>query len=800
MRSGDDTADRPRGTVPAPGTQLVVDTHGIVVGWSPQAQALLGYSAEEVLGRPVTVLLTGISRQTSPHSSGSEAPPGGGAIRHRSGRRLEMGVRARPTVSGDGGVLWSLLLTPTDVSGPPELDGAVLRALLTQSPLGLQVLDPDLRVMWFNTAAPGLRGLPGDEVVGRPAREVAPGLVDDTMEQMMRDVLGTGRPVVDFEHVGRPPSDPEHEHVYSVSLFRLQDDGGSLLGLMVASTDVSERHRARSGLDLLLDAGTRIGTTLDVTTTCGELAGAAVPRLADIAVVDILDDVLQGQAPPPGPVSSRTLLRRAAFQSAEGARAEVAYRVGEVDISYPRSFRECLADLRPRLVPRLEVDSEWVTHDARRAELIRRSGAHSLMLVPLTARGVVLGLAGFYRTAAPEPFEEDSLALATELCARAAVCIDNARRYTRERAAALILQSSLLPQTLPVQNAVEVAERHVSAAAAGDWYDVIPLSGARVALVVGHVPGQGMHAAAAMGRLRTAINTLAAQDLATDELLAAVDDLVTGPGRSGAPTPGAQAPNEEAVGATCVYAVYDPITRRCTLARAGHPSPVIASPHGAVHIPDIPLGPPLGSGQPPHEPIELELAEGSTLAMFTASLTDRHDGASQDGLDRLRRLLTNPLPVLQDTCDAAIGAQHPRSPDDGIVLLLARTRTLDTNHVASWTLPNDPAVVTTARALTSRQLTTWGLQDLDFTTQLVVSELVTNAIRYATGPIQQRLILDRTLICEVTDGSSTAPHLRHADLADEGGRGLYLIAQLTQRWGTRFAARGKTIWAEQTLP
>lgn len=196
----------------------------------------------------------------------------------------------------------------------------------------------------------------------------------------------------------------------------------------------------------------------------------------------------------------------------------------------------------------------------------------------------------------------------------------------------------------------------------------------------------------------------------------------------------------------------------------------------------------------------MELAEGSTLAMFTASLTDRHDGASQDGLDRLRRLLTNPLPVLQDTCDAAIGAQHPRSPDDGIVLLLARTRTLDTNHVASWTLPNDPAVVTTARALTSRQLTTWGLQDLDFTTQLVVSELVTNAIRYATGPIQQRLILDRTLICEVTDGSSTAPHLRHADLADEGGRGLYLIAQLTQRWGTRFAARGKTIWAEQTLP
>lgn len=186
--------------------------------------------------------------------------------------------------------------------------------------------------------------------------------------------------------------------------------------------------------------------------------------------------------------------------------------------------------------------------------------------------------------------------------------------------------------------------------------------------------------------------------------------------------------------------------------------------------------------------------------MFTASLAEPHRDASQDGLGPLRRFLSNPVPALQDTCDAVIGARQPSSPDDDIVLLLARTRALEADQVASWTLPNDPAVVTTARALTSRHLATWGLQELDFTTQLVVSELVTNAIRYATGPIQLRLILDRTLICEVTDGSSTAAHLRRADLADEGGRGLYLIAQLTERWGTRFSARGKTIWAEQTLP
>jgi PAS domain S-box-containing protein len=791
MDAHDDTAGRQDGWVAAHGARLVVDTHGVVVEWSPQAEALLGYSAEEVLGRPVTILLAGPGKQ---EASTAWERTRGGAFRHRSGPILHVGVQLWPAVGEGGVVRWSVLLAPEDGSTQPEIDASVLRAVLTQSPLGVQVLDPDLRLMRFNTAAPGVRGVLGEEAVGRPVREVAPGVVDDSMERMLRDVLDTGRPVIDVEHVGRPPSDPDHEHVYSVSLFRLQDRAGGVVGLLAASTDISDRHRARADLGLLLDAGRHIGTTLDVTTTCRELVEAAVPRLADIAVVDIVDEVLQGQAPPPGPVSASAPLRRAAFQSIEGSKATVAYRVGEVNLSYPRSFRDCLADLQPRLARHLEIDTEWAVHDARRAKLIRQTGAHSLMVVPLTARGVVLGLASFYRTATPDPFEEDSLAVAAELGARAAVCIDNARRYTRERTAAGILQSSLLPHAIPAQNAVDVALGHVSATASGDWYDVIPLSGARVALVVGHVPGHGMHAAAAMGRLRTAINTLAGQDLAPDELLAHLADLVKGPADNAAPATG-----EQTIGTTCVYAVYDPIARRCTLARAGHPAPVVASPHGAVDVPDIPVGPALGSERLPYETIELELPEGSTLALFSSGLTKTKEGDPQQGLFRLRGILGDPLPTLQNTCDAIIRAQHPTTPDDDVVLLLARTRTFDTDQVASWTLPNDPAVVTNARSLTSRQLATWGLQELDFTTQLVVSELVTNAIRYATGPIQQRLIRDRTLICEVTDDSSTAPHLRNADPADEGGRGLYLIAQIAERWGTRFAARGKTIWAEQAL-
>ncbi|WP_406362690.1 SpoIIE family protein phosphatase [Streptomyces sp. NBC_01579] len=798
MSTREDPAGCQDGSVADQGARLVVDDHGVVVEWSSQAQALLGYSAEEVLGRRVAVLLTGPGEQTDPGACEVRKSAREPAVRHRSGQGLAVGIQVWPIVGEGDAVWWSVLLTPAGGSGRLSIDSAVLRAVLTQSPLGLQVLDPDLRLMRFNTAAPGVRGLLGEEVIGRPIREVAPGVVDDALERMLRDVLDTGRPVIDVEHAGRPPSDPDHEHIYSVSLYRLQDRAGGVIGLLTASTDISERHRARAGLDLLLDASTRIGTTLDVGTTCEELVGVAVPSLADIAVVDIVDEVLQGTAPQPGPVSSHAVLRRAAFKSTEGELASVAYRVGEVNLSYPRFFRDCLADLRPRLVQDLEIDSEWAVHDARRAELIRRTGAHSLMVVPLTARGIVLGLASFYRTTTPDPFEEDILALTADLGARAALCIDNARRYTRERTAALILRSSLLPEALPAQNAVEIALHHVSAAA-GDWYDVIPLSGARVALVVGHVPGHGMHAAA-MGQLRTAINTLAAQDLAPDELLADLDDLVTGAAGHGAPATRTHPAREQAIGATCVYAVYDPISRRCTLARAGHPAPVIASPDGVVGLPDVPAGPALGSGRPPYETSELEIPEGSTLALFTNSLIASHDSDPQQGLTRLRRILGNPLPALQDTCDAIIRAQHPITHDNDVVLLLARTRALAADQVASWTLPNDPSVVTNARSLTSRQLATWGLQELDFTTQLLVSELVTNAIRYATGPVQQRLIRDRTLICEVTDDSSTAPHLRQADLADEGGRGLYLVAQLADRWGTRFTARGKTIWAEQALP
>jgi serine phosphatase RsbU (regulator of sigma subunit)/anti-sigma regulatory factor (Ser/Thr protein kinase) len=444
-------------------------------------------------------------------------------------------------------------------------------------------------------------------------------------------------------------------------------------------------------------------------------------------------------------------------------------------------------------------------HNPARAAAIRNFGLHSILSVPIRARGVTLGVAVFARGQRPEPFEPDDVLLAEELTARAALSLDNACQYTHERTTALALQRSLLPQRLPEQSAVEVASRYLPASATagvgGDWFDVIPLSGARVALVVGDVVGHGIHASATMGMLRTAVRTLADVDLPPDELLVRLDDLVSRL-TARADAGNDDADNDEAeneVGATCLYAVYDPVSRRCSLARAGHPLPALVTPDGAVTFVDMPAGPPLGLGGLPFESTEIELQPGSILALYTDGLVESRDHDIDLGLEQLRCALSRRALSLETTCDEVLEAVLGDRPEDDVALLVARTQTLLSDRVATWDLPADPAAVGDARKNVGMKLARWGLDDAAFVTELVVSELVTNAIRHAESPIRLRLIRDRTLICEVSDGSSTAPHLRRARALDEGGRGLLLVSQLTERWGTRQTQHGKTIWAEQSL-
>lgn len=472
--------------------------------------------------------------------------------------------------------------------------------------------------------------------------------------------------------------------------------------------------------------------------------------------------------------------------------------------SYPEGSLPALslATGKAMTLPEIEPAAlHWGGEDPVRATSMARFGFSSVITVPVRARGVTLGVVSFARHRRTDPFEDDDVVLAEEIVARAAVCIDNARRYTREHATALALQNSLLQQAHPVQSAVEVATRYrpAQSGVGGDWFDVIRLSGSRVGLVVGDVVGHGIHAAATMGRLRTAVRTLADIDLEPEELLTRLDDVVTRLADEDELSPGGVPAD---LSATCLYAVYDPVSRRCSMARAGHPVPAVVDPGGSVEFLDLPAGPPLGLGGLPFEETEFAVPEGSLLVLFTDGLVESRQRDIDAGLTAMRKVLgeahagRDTPPSLEAVCDRLIGDLLPDRAADDAALLLARTCALSPDRIACWELPSEPSVVAQARARTAGQLAGWGLQEITFTAELLVSELVTNAIRHAQPPIQLRLIWDEVLSVEVSDGSSTAPHLRRAGRWDEDGRGLMLVAQLAERWGTRHTRTGKTIWAQ----
>ncbi|MFD5913361.1 SpoIIE family protein phosphatase [Streptomyces massasporeus] len=542
---------------------------------------------------------------------------------------------------------------------------------------------------------------------------------------------------------------------------------------------------ARRRLELLSEASTRIGTTLDVRRTAEELAETAVPGLADFVTIDLPDAVLRGEESA-DPLAD---LRRTVVH---GIREGLPFTPpGEpMDFGPTTPQLRCLSSGEAVLEPDLKAAAGWLAQDPEHTERLL-ADVHSLIAVPLVARGVVLGVAGFYR--AGSSFGDDDRSLAQELASRAALSIDNARRYTHERTMVLALQRRLLPHGLPDQEAVEVAHRYLPAESdvGGDWYDVIPLSGARVGLLVGDVVGHGMLSAATMGRLRTAARSFAELDFPPDEVLTHLDNLV---GRLDREDPDGQGIG--VIGATCLYAVYDPTAQRCLMARAGHPPPALVHPDGTVTYPDLPAGPPLGLGGLPFDAVEVDLPAGSQLVLYTDGLIeDRHRDVDLV-LEQLREALAHPERAPEETCQAVLDTVAPAHPHDDIALLVARVHALDPERIATWELSADPALVGEVRASAMRWLSDRGLDETAFAAELILSELITNAIRHGAEPIRVRLLYRRTLICEVSDSSNTAPHLRRAASTDEGGRGLFLVAQLSQSWGTRYLPEGKVIWAE----
>ncbi|WP_330348441.1 SpoIIE family protein phosphatase [Streptomyces sp. NBC_00582] len=794
---------------------------GLVDQWSLRAEQIFGISADRAVGMdPIEAFIDPDLRERGQRKMAEilDGREWTGVVPFRmpdpvsGGGRGERGlaeVYVMPTRGLEGENAAVCIVVDVRTLRSIETDLAASQSIFGQSPFGFLLIDPDLRVRRANQRFASIFGGTPDDHRGKGVHDYLVRPEAERVSATLRRVLETGDSITDMHVTGFVPGSDERRH-WSINLYRVHSGTGRPIGIAWLGIDITARRAAareaaaaRRNLALLNEAGARIGNSLDLETTARELLDVVVPGFCDLATVDLYQGLLAGDETPPGLADGSAELRRVAFSSAvsdapySATGAPVA--VGAVHhFPFNSPCADALRTARPQAIP--GEDGGLV---------------QSTLAVPMVAHDTVVGLAQFSRTKGSEPFGDRDRDLAWELAARAAVCIDNARLYRREHERALILQRSLLPPGDPVASGLDIACRYLPGNAStgrpsevgGDWFDVIELPGHRTALVVGDVMGRGLRAAVAMGELRTAVRTLALLDLEPAEVLSALDEIARGLGTPGGvqqATRAARRPREadlsEVYLATCVYAVYDSVTRRCTFANAGHLPPVLVEPGEPALMLDVPPGMPLGVGGEPFEEVEVDLPEGALLALYTDGLVESRDHPLDEGLQAFVGALTDPARPLEDVCDHVLNTLDTHHGEDDIALLMARVQGLPADSVGDWTLPREPRSVGRAREYARTRLLSWDLEPLVDTTELLVSELVTNALRYGEGEIRLRLLLDRTLVCEVWDAGLVQPRRRRARDTDEGGRGLQLVGLLSAAWGSRRTPRGKTVWFELPLP
>ncbi|UVN57440.1 ATP-binding SpoIIE family protein phosphatase [Streptomyces albus] len=815
-------AQQPLDDSPAPGfdgvAAALLDGEGRIRWWSRAAGRLLGWSADEVvgtLGRELVAREDAAAGGAGTAGAATVRGPAAGAdlergavepvagrvrrvrLRHRDGHAVTADVRLLAADEGPGTLVVAVAPGPGTGRGP---DQSLARELLAQDRIPAVQLDMEMRTVRANPAFEALRpeGAGDDWLTSLPSME-GEGLSGDAF----RRVAEEGTALVAAEYgVGTPGS----ETGLALTCLRMEGPLGEPRGVVVTAREISQRQRARRRLVQAYERAFALGSSLDVVRTARDLAEVLVPALGELASVDFPDDVLQGRDPPLGyPGHAASAPRRVAAKAAEGEWPTHLVQVGEPVPVVPERPENAVTQVGEVLSAGPERARRVLGHDPALIARMLPEGMRDSLGCPLYHGGRFFGYVQVFRVRNPAPFEDADAAFLQELCQRTAEILDNAFRYTREHRTALVLQRSLLPPAATESSAAETAGSYLpaggSASVGGDWFDAFPLSSLRLALVVGDVVGHGLRATATMARARTAVQTLADLDLPPEELLTCLDDLMQRMKE--------EADQPDSVGASCLFAVYDPVSRECSMASAGHPPPAVVLPDGSVSYPELVPGPVLGVGDNPFEVTTVRLPPGSVLALYTDGLLghDREAGMERlrDDLGRLCPPTTGPGTAMPprplDRISADLVRRHPDTdhPDDDVTVLLARTRAVPESDIASWEYPADPAAVQAAREDAGAQLSAWGLVEESFTTELIVSELVTNAIRYAGGPVGLRLIRDHVLVCEVSDPSNTQPRLRRARSTDEGGRGLFLVAQLAHRWGSRYGDRGKTIWTEQEL-
>ena len=659
-------------------------------------------------------------------------------------------------------------------------------------------IDKTGRVLQHDRNSADMLAYPGDALLGTELSSLLAGPSSHTiaLEGLLSAALSgrEGTAVLTFRTRDGDPLDSV------VTIQPMSSSDPSLIGLVLIRIPPPSEGRfldpAVMRHELLDGAFKRIGGALDIDQLAREFVNIAVPHFCNTAGLAILESLVAGEELPADSPDGSQLLRRLAVAYDDSNSAwDAVFPTGEI-LRYPPGtpYTECMATGKP---VRLKMGSDQAARIA--TSWLRRPVAQllantSLLLLPLAARDVTLGFVVCTRKDSYRAFDAYDTEIGMEFASRAAIFIDNARRYSRERATAVTLQRSLLPTGLSKPSSVEVRHRYLPGSklieVGGDWYESIALPGARAALVVGDVAGHGVRAAVTMGRLRTAIHTLAMLELSPAETLQQLNELM---GDLGAREPHF---------ATCVYAVYDAVTGMLEVASAGHLPPLLVGPDGTNEFLSLTPAPPLGIGSGSVQSKFVPVTDGSLLVLYTDGLVENRTRDIDVGLRLLSEIFGPGAAArpLEDLCRATLAGVYSDQQRDDIALLMARLSRIPADNHISWTLPAELTSARRARGLIRRPLTRWNLADLIPVTELLVSELVTNSVRYAQGMIGLRLVLEGGLVVEVTDDSAALPRLRHPDEDDERGRGLQVISQFAQRWGARRTATGKVVWCEQALP
>ncbi|MEV0091079.1 SpoIIE family protein phosphatase [Streptomyces sp. NPDC050738] len=781
---------------------VVVDGQGLVSHWSTGARRLFGRSRQEAVGQPAVELMP-----VSGALGEDEASDGFGPDYGELGPGLDAtlnGLTAYPAagrarLSEPGHARLDVLWWAYPLVGPGPERLLVLAADASE----LRADSADSADGGMERIAPGFalhtEFLGSEELAGR-LPEILPSMSVGESRRIVSQVLELGYPVLEFSQHDRVPVTPDWGVPQRTGdTGRRQRSAAVVAGQPVAPADPEqdlEYAAVRERLEFLNEVSGRIGSSLDLARTIHEVSAAVVPRFTDVAGTYLREQVMAGEGFPDGPPDETTMWHRVALEHVDApGRWDDVVPVGE-SMPFPSHtpFFQCMTSGEPVLVPRIsEQMGTAIASQFEKRDIRPLISGRSMLVVPLKARNVVLGFMILLRHPGRALFNDMDRFTGAELAARAGLVLDNARMYTYQENVADTLQDSMLPQVTPRMTGCDTATRYLPGTllgrVGGDWFDSVKLPGSRIALVVGDVMGHGLNSAAMMGQLRTAVQTMAALDLPPAQLLRNLDDL-------------AQRLGEHYL-ATCLYAVYDPVRGELLMANAGHVPPVLVrAADGRSELLELPSGAPIGVGGVPFETVRITVAPGDRLVMCTDGLVEVRGEDIGVGLATLCESAAHPAASMDDACDTIIRALNTRGGrKDDVALLMARLNGIATEDVARWELASEPQEVGRARRLVRAQLLEWGLDAVSENAELLVGEMVTNAVRHAGGRrVGLRLVRSETLLCEVVDDSHALPDLLSAGPGDEAGRGLRVVSRLAREWGSSRSGDGKTVWFELSLP